>query len=184
MFTQSIIANGRPASEYHSINNSTVRVRVPSKLIFTDGRAKADRQKRSPHPSRSRLKYGSQMNVPTSRIYQWVYSYPQSHQVYCSVQGTEQRDISLSPMRPCKYTYFPRFKTNDRSAAVLIYGYVLYQRRLTMISARDSGNFGMPHHLALMARLTARYFTWPFAHLCGTIHCYSRQLHLPIKRIP
>jgi len=32
--------------------------------------------------------------------------------------------------------------TNGRSAAVLIYGYVLYQRRLTMISARDSGNFG------------------------------------------
>jgi hypothetical protein len=30
----------------------------------------------------------------------------------------------------------------SRSAAVLIYGYVLYQRRLTMISARDAGNFG------------------------------------------
>jgi hypothetical protein len=29
-----------------------------------------------------------------------------------------------------------------RSAAVLVYGYVLYQRRLTMISARDAGSFG------------------------------------------
>jgi hypothetical protein len=29
-----------------------------------------------------------------------------------------------------------------RSAAVLIYGWILYQKRLTMISARDAGSFG------------------------------------------
>ena len=39
--------------------------------------------------------------------------------------------------------YSSRRQLIYRSAAVLIYGYVLYQRRLTMISARDSGSFGM-----------------------------------------
>jgi hypothetical protein len=99
-------------------------------------------QKRSLHQSRSRLKYGSQMNVPTSHTSQWVYSYQLSLPVYYSVQETEQRDTLLLLMLPCKFINSRRAKTDSRSAAVLIYGYVLYQRRLTMISARDSGNFG------------------------------------------
>lgn len=34
------------------------------------------------------------------------------------------------------------FLTSTSSAGVLIYGWAIFQKRVTMISARDSGNFG------------------------------------------
>lgn len=77
---------------------------------------------------------------------------------------------------------------DDRSAAVLVYGYVLYQSRLTRISARDPGNFGGSRTFLLAptsSKLTpaGRYARWPIAHLRGAVHRHSRQLHFPLAGI-
>jgi len=50
------------------------------------------------------------------------------------------------------------------SILVLVYAYAMFQKRLTMISTRDAGQFGKSHGAVLedlpRRRLTTFYFCW------------------------
>ena len=64
-----------------------------------------------------------------------------------------------------------------RSAGILVYGWAIFQMRLTMISARDAGTFGM---FFRVRKLTGRPYLGSRLHIPRTLHGYTRQLCRPI----
>lgn len=58
------------------------------------------------------------------------------------------------------------------SLAVLVYGYVVYQRRITRIRKRDPGHFGMLIHVHLYSMFIYFHYRpdcWPLSHMWGAI---------------
>lgn len=55
------------------------------------------------------------------------------------------------------------------SLAVLVYGYVVYQRRITRIRKRDPGHFGMfahfYQHVVFLIYFSYRPDSWPMSHM-------------------
>ena len=65
----------------------------------------------------------------------------------------------------------------NRSAGILIYGWATFQKRLTMISARDAGSFGKS---SVETRLISRSSMGPGNHMPRTLHCHTGQLLVPV----
>lgn len=82
------------------------------------------------------------MSEPSFPIFQWVCSFQQLHLDCFLAAETLLRDGLRLHTRWCKPDIHSKFLTSTSSAGVLIYGWAIFQKRLTMISARDSGSFG------------------------------------------
>lgn len=87
-------------TDYQSINDPNLRLRVPSTFLLVP----SDMQRRRQPPSRSRPRSGSLTSVPTLRTCLWDSCYPLLHRVFFSVPRTLQLVGSHWHMPSCKYS--------------------------------------------------------------------------------
>ncbi|ADV23420.1 hypothetical protein I305_05673 [Cryptococcus gattii E566] len=102
-------------TDYHSINNPTMRVRVP---------------KKTPTP----VKVEAKVWFANERTF---ISYLSMGLLLSTIASGLLFGSRDSPARWFAFAYALI------SAGVLVYGWAIFQKRLTMISARDSGNFDL-----------------------------------------
>ena len=69
--------------------------------------------------------------------------------------------------------------TDGSSAGILLYGWAIFQKRLTLISTRNPDGFGKLPAVLEGSNTHARPHLGPNVHLRRLIYCHPRQLHLP-----